>query len=59
MNLNNKIKYSKCPNLILNAVFYSYLSLIRSRLYVFNKFKVVNHRTPINRFLNSTINDKR
>ncbi len=40
---NNKIKYSKCSNLVLNIVFYSYLSLIRSKLYIFNRSKVINY----------------
>ncbi len=40
MNPNSKIKYSKCPNLILNTVFYSYLSLIQSKLYTFDRSKV-------------------
>ncbi len=58
VNLNNKIKYSKCPNLILNMVFYLYSSLIRSRLYTFGRSKVVNYRALVNLSLNSTINDK-
>ncbi len=59
INSNGKIKYSKCLNLILNTVFYLYLSLIRNRLYVLNKSKAMNYRTPISLSLNSTINDRR
>ncbi len=59
MNPNDKIKYSKCSNLVLNTVFYSYLSLIRNRLYTFDRSKVINYRISINLSLNSTINDKR
>ncbi len=59
MNPNNKIKYSKCLNLILNTVFHLYLFLIRSKLYTLNKFKTINYRTPVNLSLNSTINSKK
>jgi len=56
---NGRIKYSKCPNLVLNIVFHLYSSLIRSRLYTLGRFKAVNYRTSINLSLNSTINGKR
>ncbi len=59
MSPNGKIKYLKCLNLVLNIVFYLYLSLIRSKLYIFNKSKAMNHRTLVNLSLNSTINNKR
>ncbi len=59
MSLNNKIKYLKYPNLVLNIVFHLYFSLIRSKLYVFNKSKVVNYRTLVNLSLNSIMNNKR
>ncbi len=59
MNPNNKIKYSKYLNLVLNIVFHLYLSLIRNKLYTFDRFKVVNHRISINLSLNSTINNKK
>ena len=59
MNLNDKIKYSKYPNLILNAVFYLCFSLIRSRLYTFGKSKAINYRTLISLSLNLTINNKK
>ncbi len=56
---NDKIKYSKCPNLILNTVFHLYFSLIQSKLYILGKSKAINHWTPINLSLNSTINNKK
>ncbi len=59
MNPNGKVKYSKCPNLILNIVFYSYFSLIRNRLYTLNRSKVINYRIPVNLSLNSTMNNKK
>ena len=59
MSPNNKIKYSKYLNLVLNIVFHLYLSLIRNRLYILGKSKVVNYRTPVNLSLNSTINNKK
>jgi len=43
VSLNGKIKYSKYLNLVLNAVFYLYFSLIRMRLYAFDKSKAVNY----------------
>ncbi len=58
INPNGKIKHSKYLNLVLNPVFYSYLSLIRSRLDIFNRFKAINYRTLINLSLNSMINNK-
>ncbi len=59
INPNNKIKYSKCPNLVLNVVFHSYLSLIQNKLYIFSKFKVINYRTPVNLSLSLIMNGKR
>ena len=59
VNPNDKIKYSKYLNLVLNAVFYLYLSLIRNRLYVPDRFKVVNYRAPVSLSLNLTMNGKR
>ncbi len=59
MSLNNKIKYSKCLNLILNTVFYLYLSLIRNKLYTLDKSKVINYQVPISLSLSSTINSKK
>ncbi len=59
MNPNDKIKYLKYLNLILNIVFYSYFSLIRNRLYILNKSKIINYQIPINLSLNSTMNDKK
>ncbi len=59
MNPNNRIKYLKCLNLILNTIFYLYFSLIRNRLYIFSKSKVINYRIPINLSLNSIMNDKK
>ncbi len=56
---NGKIKYSKCLNLVLNAVFHSYSSLIRNRLYTLSKSKVINHRTPVKLSLNSMMNNKK
>ncbi len=43
MSPNDKIKYSKYLNLVLNTVFYLYLSLIRNRLYTFDRSKVINY----------------
>ncbi len=40
---NNKIKYSKYLNLVLNTVFHLYLSLIQNRLYILNKSKAINY----------------
>ena len=59
MSPNDKIKYSKCLNLVLNVVFHLYLSLIRNKLYIFDKSKVINYRTSINLSLNLIINDKK
>ena len=59
MSLNDKIRYSKYPNLVLNTVFYLYFSLIRNRLYIFDKFKAVNYRIPISLSLNLIINGKK
>ncbi len=59
MNPNDKIKYSKYSNLVLNTIFYSYFFLIRNRLYISNKSKVINYQILINLFLNSTINNKK
>jgi len=59
MNPNDKIKYSKYLNLILNIVFYLYFFLIRNRLYTPSKSKAINYRTPVNLSLNSMINNKR
>ncbi len=59
INPNNRIKYSKYSNLILNIIFYLYLFLIRNRLYTFNKSKIIYYRIPTNLSLNSTMNNKR
>ncbi len=59
MNPNDKIRYSKCLNLVLNAVFYSYLFLIRNKLYIFDKSKAINYRIPVNLSLNSMMNSKK
>ncbi len=59
VNPNDKIKYSKYLNLVLNAVFYLYLSLIRNRLYILNKSKAINYQVLVNLSLNSIINDKK
>ncbi len=58
INPNNKIKYLKCSNLVLNIVFHSYLFLIRNRLYTFGKSKVINHRTLVNLSLNLMMNGR-
>jgi len=44
--------------LVLNVVFYLYFFLIRSKLYVFNRFKAVNYRILISLSLSSTMNGK-
>ncbi len=59
MSSNDRIKYSQCLNLVLNAVFYLYLSLIRSRLYISNKFKTMNYRTLVSLSLSLTMNSKK
>ncbi len=59
MSLNDKIRYLKYLNLVLNVVFHLYSSLIRNKLYTFDKFKVINYRILINLFLNSMMNNKK
>ncbi len=58
MRPNDKIKYSKYLNLVLNIIFYLYLFLIRIKLYILNKSKVINYRALNNLSLNSLINGK-
>jgi len=59
INSKDRIKYSKCPNLVLNAVIYLYSFFIQIKLYILGKSKILNHRVLNNLSLNFKMNGKR